>query len=236
MVAIILCSPVFWRHDRRLKTAATSTRMTYNLEIDFLRFHYSNFLGGLQPSEKYRLAWASRCCRASGGASSARSPWGERESVQTVGARSLAASSAEIPGAERQASGPRGRNQRGSPAPLGGGPTAAALRAPLGPKRPGPRASTIVQAPGPQLASPSPPSRPPAPGNERAAPGERPGCGAPRRARCGGSCVAAGEGTGNCPRGLDDPRGKGARGGGDGRAASVLPGPPAPPPRDSAPH
>lgn len=37
------------------------------------------------------------------GASIARSPWGERESVQTVGARSLAASSEAIRGSERQA-------------------------------------------------------------------------------------------------------------------------------------
>lgn len=37
------------------------------------------------------------------GASSARSPWGERESVQAVGARSLAASSAEIRASERLA-------------------------------------------------------------------------------------------------------------------------------------
>lgn len=107
-----------------------------------------------------------------------------------------------------------------------------------------PRASTIVQAPGPQLAPPSPPSCPPAPGKERAAPRERPGCGAPRWARCGGSCVVAGEGTGNCPRGLEEPRrgdaGReaGAAAMGALRAASqrFTRPPPDPPPRDSAPH
>lgn len=109
-----------------------------------------------------------------------------------------------------------------------------------------PGASTIVQEPGARLAPPSPPSRPPAPGNERAAPGESPGCGAPRWApwEGGWSCVAAGEGTGNCPPGLRDPRGDDAgrepwtAAMGALRAVSQAhpPSLPDPSPRDTAPH
>lgn len=110
-----------------------------------------------------------------------------------------------------------------------------------------PRASTIVQEPGPWLAPPSPPSRPPAPRNDRAVPGMSPGCGAPRWApwEGGGSCVAAGEGTGNCPPGLEDPRrdeaGRrepGVTAIGARRAVSQAhpPSHPDPSPRDTAPH
>lgn len=109
-----------------------------------------------------------------------------------------------------------------------------------------PGASTIVQEPGPRLAPPNPSSRPPAPGNERAAPGESPGYGTPCWAPWGeeGSCVAAGEGTGNCPPGLKDPRRDSA--GRESRTAAISalrevsrahpPSLPGPPPRDTGPH
>lgn len=177
------------------------------------------------------------------GASSARSPWGERESVQTVGARSLAASSAEIRGSERPALGAAGAGSARLATSLAprGSPQLPRSVAPRRPKR---------LVPGHQLLcrSPESGSRPRAPHPARRLPGtsaRRPGDESRLRSTAlgavggGGSCVAAGEGTGNCPPGLGDaerePRWRReARCGRSPRP--TLPPSPTLPPRDTAPH
>lgn len=195
------------------------------------------------PGATYRLAWASRCCRASRTRRPRALP-GEKEKACRRSGR------ARSPPPLRRSEAPSARRRD-----RGGGISAVPQpRSEENPQRPhsGRREGQSDQSPGINYcAGARAPARAPEPpilpaGSREGARGAQ---GASRLrgsalGACGGSCVVAGEGTGNCPRGLEEPRrgdaGReaGAAAMGSLRAASqrFTRPPPDPPPRDSAPH